>query len=372
MSIIISTKGEGAQKLDKSSFGSEEYLQNYIHENPESIPIYEIQEDKKLFVVKREFETESGPIDALAIDKDGDIYIVETKLFENTDKRKVVAQALDYGASLWKHLNDFTEFKNKLETEIQTKFNLTFDEKVKEFFGLDEEQLNLLLENMKSNLREGNIKFVILMDSMDDRLKDLILYVNQNSQFDIYAVQLEYYKFEKYEIMIPKIFGVEVKKNVKSTTSQRKKWTKEDFLKEAKESNDEKIYLAIEELLKFSYQNANRVSYGTGNSGVMSFKLNTTGGEITPFRLESKGILIFGLDWMLYQEGKVSKEKVYNFIKELKKIKGVDARDGVNFKESEIYFDLNKGLDQNEIGILKEKIINFVEETRISKEEKKI
>jgi len=53
------------------------------------------------------------------------------------------------------------------------------------------------------------------MDSIDDRLKDLIIYINQNSQFDIYAVQLEYYEFEDNEIIIPKIFGVEVKKKVK-------------------------------------------------------------------------------------------------------------------------------------------------------------
>ena len=73
MSIIISQDGKNAQRVDKSEFEKEGYLQNYIHENPESIPVYEIEEDKKLFVVAREFLTESGPIDALAIDKDGKI-----------------------------------------------------------------------------------------------------------------------------------------------------------------------------------------------------------------------------------------------------------------------------------------------------------
>src|SRR4030043_1735155 len=102
MSIIISKKGQTAQRLDKSDFEKEDYLQNYIHENPESIPVYEIEEDKKLLVVAREFPTESGPIDALAVDKDGDIYIVETKLFKNPDKRTVVVQALVYGALFWK------------------------------------------------------------------------------------------------------------------------------------------------------------------------------------------------------------------------------------------------------------------------------
>jgi len=125
---LISKQGKNAQKIEKSDFEKEDYLQNYIHNNPESIPIYELEKDKKLFVAKREFPTNAGPIDALAVDKDGDIYI------------------------------------------------------------------------------------------------------NQNSQFNIYAVQLEYYKFEQYEIMIPKLFGVEVKKNIRANSSQRRKRTKEEFL----------------------------------------------------------------------------------------------------------------------------------------------
>src|SRR5437762_12436508 len=117
MSIIISQEGKNAQKIDKSDFEGEGYLQNYVHENPESIPVYEIEEDKKLLVVAREFPTESGPIDALSIDKDGDIYVVETKLYKNPDKRTVVAQAMDYGTSLWRH-RTYDEFISLVSNEI--------------------------------------------------------------------------------------------------------------------------------------------------------------------------------------------------------------------------------------------------------------
>ena len=57
MTIIISKGSTGAQKVDKSDFEKEGYLQEYIHKNPEAIPVYEIQEDKKLFVAAREFPT---------------------------------------------------------------------------------------------------------------------------------------------------------------------------------------------------------------------------------------------------------------------------------------------------------------------------
>jgi hypothetical protein len=49
MSIIISQDGKNAQKIDKSDFEREGYLQNYVHENPESIPCSpECSTNKKL------------------------------------------------------------------------------------------------------------------------------------------------------------------------------------------------------------------------------------------------------------------------------------------------------------------------------------
>ncbi len=150
---------------------------------------------------------------------------------KNADKRTVVAQALDYGAALWKHCTDFQQFIGILDKAIQDKFNLTFEEKIQEFFSASENTYGLFLRNLRNNLNEGNIKFVILMDSMDERLKTLIHYVNQNSQFDIYAVRLEFYEFDEQQIIIPKIFGVDIKKNVKGNVSENQ-WDEENFFRE--------------------------------------------------------------------------------------------------------------------------------------------
>jgi len=298
MSIIISQAGKNAQKIDKSDFEKEDYLQNYIHENPESIPVYEIAEDKRLFVVAREFSTESGPIDALAVDKDGDLYVVETKLYKNPDKRTVVAQALDYGASLWKHLGDFSEFLDVLNEEVQDKFQMSFSEKVKEFFKLEDEQVSLMLDSMKNNLRNGNLKFVILMDSMDERLRDLIIYVNQNSQFDIFAVELEYYKFKDYEIVIPKIFGVEVRKSVGSHSASNIDWTPEKFLADARSKiQDDKTYNILAALYDFTKSNADVLDFGRGSeSGSMTFKFKddrAASGLVSIFTIWTGGSIRF-------------------------------------------------------------------------------
>src|SRR5580700_8007562 len=156
MPIIISEKGaSSASVVERSNFEYEDKLQEYIHEHPEAIPVYEIQQDKQLWVVAREFDTHSGPIDALAVDKDGDIYLIETKLYRNHDKRTVVAQILDYGASLWKHTPDFATFLSILDQHVKHRWCVGFQEKLKDRFGLDDERVALVLASMRRNLEHG-------------------------------------------------------------------------------------------------------------------------------------------------------------------------------------------------------------------------
>jgi hypothetical protein len=70
MAIIVSKSGGNAVKLDKSSFEDEDYLQQFICQNPDSVPLYDIKEDIKLLILAREFPVGSGAIDALGVDRE--------------------------------------------------------------------------------------------------------------------------------------------------------------------------------------------------------------------------------------------------------------------------------------------------------------
>lgn len=212
MTIIISKNGKNVQKIEQSSFVEEDYLRKYVHRNPDSLPFYEIKEDIRLFIMAREFPTNSGPIDALGVDSDGELYVIETKLHKDPDKRIVVAQVLDYGAALWRSYNDFNDFVKIIDKQVNDKFFINLNQKLCEFFEIEEEGVIAILENLKKNLNDGNFKFVVLMDKLPNQLKDLILFINQNSRFDIFGVELEYFKYQDLEIMIPKLYGSEVKK----------------------------------------------------------------------------------------------------------------------------------------------------------------
>jgi len=93
MTLIISRQGTTI-RIEKQPFKNEAALQQYIYDCPEAIPLDEVSTGAKLFVLGRESPTKSGPIDVLGTDQSGHPYIIETKLYKNSDKRLVLAQVL--------------------------------------------------------------------------------------------------------------------------------------------------------------------------------------------------------------------------------------------------------------------------------------
>ena len=264
MAIIVSRDGENAKRIEPAAFQDEAALQAYVTANPEALPLGEINESIRLLVLAREFPTNSGPIDALGIDQDGVLYIIETKLYKNPDKRRVLAQVLDYGAALWRHGADLTEFASRLEPLVAKQFEIGLTEKLSEFFGIAPEATAELMDGAHACLREGRFRFVVLMDTIDDRLKDLILFVNQNSQFDVYGVELEYYRHEGYEILIPRLYGAEVRKANRTGTATRKRWTEETFFEALRGAVSRECFGAIRELYEFGQNHGDSVWFGTG------------------------------------------------------------------------------------------------------------
>jgi hypothetical protein len=296
MAIIISHNGRNAVKVEKSTVEKEDFLQRYIYANPEAIPLYDIKEDIRLLIVAREFATRSGPIDALGIDKDGQIYIIETKLFRNADKRTVIAQVLDYGAALWKYSGDFVSFTSTINSAVLETFGTPLGLKLREFFSLSEEES--LLESIRRNLSDGRFHFIVLMDRVDPGLKDLVTYINSKSQFDVYAVEFEYYKHETQEIIIPKIFGAEVKKEVSvSSGTPRTKWTEQTMLADAKQKLSAEEFAAFERIYEFSKQHADEVRIGTGSYGSFSPIFARLSAK-SLFTLTADKRLCFNFEWV--------------------------------------------------------------------------
>ena len=302
MALIISKTGGSSEKILATNFEDEKELQEYILKNPECIPIYDIEEDTDVLILARESSTESGPIDAVGVDGKGNVYLVEVKLEDNTDKRRIVAQILDYGASLWRNERDFQAFLNRLEQHCHKHFSLSLREKLQEFFELDEAQIEELLDGVRGCVSDARYKFIIVMDQMDSQLKDLILFINQNSKFDLYAVEMEYYKYKDFRITIPRLIGAEGKKDVtvrpSATSSGRRKWDEQSFFEDAAQRVSKDDLAAMRKIFGFTKEHTDIIDWGTGQrNGSFSAKFSAIS-QKSVYSVYSDGRLSFNFNWL--------------------------------------------------------------------------
>lgn len=112
------------------------------------------------------------------------------------------------------------------------------------------------------------------MDSLERRLKDLILFMNRNSQFDVYAVELEYYKYQDYELIIPRLYGGEVKKEVTGVRASAQTMTLDDFWKALSDSVPGEQASAIRRLIESFTAKADEVKMGTKSVSLIFNKVS--------------------------------------------------------------------------------------------------
>jgi hypothetical protein len=138
--------------VETSTFESEKELQDLIERNPEILPI-----DADLMILAREFQCGSGAADFVAVDmQTGQLVIVETKLYRNGSRRRVVAQVLDYAADM------FDQDLEYLEQRVPV--------------SAWEELDGTAQEVLADSLREGDFRLVIVMDQVDDSVSKVARY----------------------------------------------------------------------------------------------------------------------------------------------------------------------------------------------------
>jgi hypothetical protein len=209
MYIVITRDGQKAEAVSSSVPQNEAKLQEYLEDNLAMLPWGELEPDLNLFPIGREFRTRSGRgerTDLLAMDAAGNFYIVETKLERNADKRTVIAQALDYGASIWNSYPNGRDLTDALDAKYSFKKNVQLH------FGIDEQALLVTLERFEANVREARFRFIVVMDAVDEDLKDLVRFINPNSNFRMYLVDLKFFKHQDVEVVVPTLHGAEAAK----------------------------------------------------------------------------------------------------------------------------------------------------------------
>ncbi|NTV15121.1 MAG: hypothetical protein HGA96_14520 [Desulfobulbaceae bacterium] len=151
----------------------EAWMQKCLFDHPSCLPMDRIEKGfRPLRSICRELPTNHGPIDNLFMTGDGDIVIVEVKLWRNPEaRRKVVAQALDYASCLF-------EMNYEMFEKAVLKANMGRAQKPSSLyalFGDDNEVLDEhdFIDAVSRNLSRGSIVVLVVGDGIRSETEQL-------------------------------------------------------------------------------------------------------------------------------------------------------------------------------------------------------
>jgi hypothetical protein len=161
----------------------EDFVQNLLFTHPECLPLHEIEPGLGRFrSVCRELPTKHGPIDNVFMTSNGDVAIVEAKLWRNPEaRRKVVAQALDYASCLFEMTYaDFEEQVLKADFGSQPKPASLYA-----LFDTGEDALaeSEFVDAVSRNLQRGRIIVLVVGDGIRSETERLTQALQSHAGF---------------------------------------------------------------------------------------------------------------------------------------------------------------------------------------------
>lgn len=324
----------------------EQWLQKLIHNNPQVLPIDDIESGfAPLISLGREISTSVGYIDNLYISPNGYLTIVETKLWRNPEaKREVVGQIIDYAKELttWTYskLNDAV----KVSSQLLNNNAKGVIELIKEFDLIDENQEQIIIDNIDRNFKRGRLLLLIVGDGIRESVEDMVEYLSNTPQvqFTLGLVELQVYKNPNIEndlIVIPNLItrtkeitraiikiensttnnliNVETDfKEVKpKSQATRSTITEDDFFEQLKQNTDNESCEFAKHILKTSIEKGYYIEWNSGSFVTKLLDPNGSGQKITLFVTDRKGLFYIG--WTSTQLSRlgISKEPSIEFAK---------------------------------------------------------
>lgn len=195
-----------ATPLNKVEADDELAVQELIFNNPDCLPISDIDESyNPVTPVCMELNTTVGPLDILMISPNGELTIVETKLWRNPEaRRKVVAQILDYA----KELSNWTyeDLQREINKRLNKKGNTLYDLAKEAHEGLVPPESDFV-DSVSRNLERGRFLLLIAGDGIREGAIGIAEFLSSagHLNFTFAMVELNIYSAEGIgNLIIPK------------------------------------------------------------------------------------------------------------------------------------------------------------------------
>jgi len=165
--------------VEETSFASEhleKHLERWLEQSPDLL-------GRELLVIGRQVSTACGPLDLLAIDALGAVYIIELK--RSMLPREAVTQALDYAS--WLNSASSDEILRVAEEYLKAPLDETFQDK----FG-----------DQMPDITPQNHKILVVGTGLDAGAERLIGYLSRRHSVQINAVFFKYVKVGGKELLV--------------------------------------------------------------------------------------------------------------------------------------------------------------------------
>jgi alkylated DNA nucleotide flippase Atl1 len=190
----------------ESRFESEEKLHTAISRHPEVLPSEDLRLGP-LVTIANEIDFGHGPIDTLACDATGRLAIIEFKRgTENPDVRKVVAQVLDYGSSLWRlTFEDLEQQARSCTPGFESSLVEHVGERLSAI-GISLFDGDAFRRGIESCLDTGEFVFLYVARNLDDRTKRIMTYLAEGPRMTFFAVEVDYFRGADGDaVLVPRV-----------------------------------------------------------------------------------------------------------------------------------------------------------------------
>ena len=160
-------ENEVVKDLARDEDLNESKLQDLVFNFPQCLPISDIDESyNPLVPICKELKTPVGPLDILMATPNGDLAIVETKLWSNPEaRRKVVAQILDYANELSKW--NYEDLQREINRNLKSKGNNLY-KLIEKIHPTDTAVESSFVDNVSRNLKKGKFLLLIVGDGIKE------------------------------------------------------------------------------------------------------------------------------------------------------------------------------------------------------------
>ncbi len=294
--LIRNHKNEKWQKVRSAAYNNEAELQKLLAEDPSLLATSEINSQAgEMICVFREFPLSIGQVDLLGFSTEGDIFLVECKLASNAEiKRKVIAQALEYGAGLWGM--DYDTVDQKIAAQTQK----SLADHVMEVSNSPDWDAKTFRETVQTHLKDGRFTLIIVVDQVNDELSRIIRYINEAGRpaFTLGALEIQRYNLNETEILVPHVFSA-TPAVLDSNGGARTKWNYERLMEDAVKKNPPEVVALIKDLYTWTQKHSEETRFGTGAaSGSFTFIYERNGDKGSVFSVFSNGVLSVNFGYM--------------------------------------------------------------------------